>query len=239
LRPDFQLKLLELTSQTREIAMGELVQKAQAAPDTVVQQAEMLYAKGLATYSRGKFSLDSRQRIMLAEHLIRAGHDPKKVSRYLKWQEFENFSLLALEENGFRVAKHLVFKTRSGRREIDIVAWNDTFLFAIDCKHWLRGLSNSKLNAIVRAQAERAKALAARPELLVKLGIAQLSRRRIAPVIVTLGDPARPVVDRVPVVSVSKFMSFLYGISPADARFLRFSVKNVGTSFAVPTEPKP
>jgi hypothetical protein len=239
LRADFQLKLLELTSHSGDISIEELAQKVRAAPGTIIQEVEGLRTKGFAAYNRGKFSLDARQRIMLADNLIHAGRDPQRVSRYLQWQEFETFSLLTLEENGFRAAKHLVFKTRAGRREIDILAWNDTFLFAIDCKHWLRGLSKSRLSAAVRAQADRAEALAARPELLIKLGVTHFTRRYIVPAIFTLGDPRETVVNRVPVVSVSKLMSFLYGFSPTDERFLNFPVKNVGTSLAVQVEPKP
>ena len=163
----------------------------------------------------------------------------RRFRRFLAWQEFEDLSKLTFEENGFRVVKHLIFKTRSGRREVDILAWNDSFLFAVDCKHWLRGLSTSRMSAAVRSQVERAKALAGKPDVLIRLGVTHYDRRRIVPIIITLGDPHRPVVDGVPVVSVLRLMSFLYGISPIDESFRSFPVKGLGTASLIQEQPKP
>ena len=223
-----QIKLLELTRDGRVVSLNELARGLQAAPATLITEAEDLRSKGLANYHQGRFKLDTRQRVMLAEELIHAGRDPQKVSRFLAWQEFEHFAVLAFEDNGFDVVKHLVFKTRSGRREIDLLAWNDTFLFAVDCKHWLRGLPKSRMSAAVRAQVERSMALARKPELLVKFGVTRLDRRRLVPMIFTLGDPRQTFVDGVPVVSVLKLLSFLYGISPVDESLRSFPVKGVG-----------
>jgi hypothetical protein len=175
---------------------------------------------------------------MLAEELIHNGRDPQRVSRFLAWQEFEDFAVHAFEENGYLTAKHVVFKTRGARREIDILAWNDTFLFAVDCKHWLRGLSPARIRDAVRAQVERSKALASRPDILRKRGILQLSRRKIMPAILTLGNARDSVVDHVPVVSISKLMSFLYGISPLDMRFFTFPVQDLGMAALAREEPK-
>jgi len=239
LHPDLQIKLLELTRDGHRVSLDELAHALHAAPASLLSQAEDLRSKGLANYHRDRFDLDSRQRIVLAEELIHAGRDPQKVSRFLEWQEFEHFAVLVFEHNDFCVVKHLVFKTRSGRREIDLLAWNDTFLFAVDCKHWLRGLSTSRMSAVVRAQVERSEALAGKPELLVKFGVTHPDRRRIVPMIFTLGDPRQTFVDEVPVVSVSKLMSFLYGISPVDKSFRSFPVNRLGMGSLIQGQPKP
>jgi len=81
--------------------------------------------------------------------------------------------------------------------------------------------------------------MADRPELLVKIGVMHPGRRNIVPVIFALGNPRQPVVDGVPVVSVSKLVSFLYGISPVDERFRSFPVKNSGTATLFREQPKP
>jgi len=239
LRADLKIKLLELTRDGRVVSLDELARELQAAPATLISQAEDLGSKGLANYHHGRFDLDTRQRIMLAEELIHAGRDPQKVSRFLEWQEFEDFAVLAFEDNGFSVVKHLVFKSRSGRREIDLLPWNDTFLFAVDCKHWLRGFSTSRMSAAVRAQVERSEALAGKPELLVKFGVTHHDRRRIVPMIFTLGDPRQTFVDEVPVVSVLKLMSFLHGVSPVDESFRSFPVKGLGMASLIQGQPKP
>jgi hypothetical protein len=239
LRADLQIKLLELTRDGRVVSLDELAHDLQAARTTLISQAEDLRSKGLANYHHGRFDLDTHQRIMLAEELIHAGRDPQIVSRFLEWQEFEHFAVLTFEDYGFSVVKHLVFKTRFGRREIDLLAWNDIFLFAVDCKHWLRGLFTSRISAAVRAQVKRSEALAGKPELLVKFGITHLDRRRIVPMIFTLGDPRQTFVDKVPVVSVLRLMSFLHGISPVDESFRSFPVKDLCMASLVPGQPKP
>lgn len=236
---DLQIKLLELTRDRHEVFLHELAYELQATPATLISQAEDLLSKGLANYLQGRFELDTRQRIMLAEELIHNGRDPQRVSRFLEWQEFEDFGVLAFEDNCFGVIKHLVFQSRSGRREIDLLAWNDTFLFAVDCKHWLRGLSNSRISAAVRSQVERSEALAGKPELLAKFGVTHAERRRIVPMLFTLGEPRQAIVDDVPVVPVSKLMSFLYGISPVDKNFRSFPVKGLGMASLIQGQPKP
>jgi hypothetical protein len=236
---DLQIKLLDLTRNGHGVSLDELAHELRAAPATLISQAEGLRSKGLANFHHGRIDLDTRQRIRLAEELIHAGRDPQKVSRFLEWQEFEHFAVLTFEDNDFGVVKHLVFKTRSGRREIDILAWNHSFLFAVDCKHWLRGLSTSRIGAVVRAQVERSEALARKPELLVKFGVTHPERRRIVPMIFTLGDPPQAFVDEVPVVSVSKLMSFLYGVSPVGESFRSFPVVGLGVAALVQGQPKP
>jgi len=238
LAADVHLKLLELTRHKQRISFDALAQELRCGSATLISQIEELQAKGLVTFTQGILELDARQRIMLAEELIHSGRDAQRVSRFLEWQEFENFVVLSFKENGYHTAKHVVFKTGGGRREVDILAWNDTFLFAVDCKHWLRGHSPARLRNAVRAQVERSTALAGHPEILRKLGLLQSSPRKIVPAILTLGDTRQTIVDAVPIVCVSKLMSFLYGISPLDERFCMLPVKDSGMATLTGEEPK-
>ncbi len=205
--------------------MDELAHELHTKPTSLVEKVERLREDSLLSLSGERVDLNTRQRLLLAEKLIHDGRDPQKVSRYLEWQEFENFAVATLGENGFRTAKHLVFKSRLGRREIDIVAWNDMFLLAIDCKHWLRGLSIGRMSVAARAQVERMTALAGRPEILSRIGIDHVGKRSIMPAVFALGDSRHAFVDGVPIVSVSKLMSFLYGLSPFDERICSIRVK--------------
>lgn len=229
LRPDFQVKLLELTRHGRRVSVVELADELQKDPGILAATIDALREKGLVTFSKGTLEMDARQRIMLAELLIHNGRDPQKISRFLEWQEFENFAIHSFEENGFQAVKHLVFKSRIGRREIDLLTWNDTFLLAVDCKHWLRGLSVGRMKDAAQAQVERANALAERPDLLIRHGVSYIEKRSVMPLIFALGDPRERVVDGVPIVSVSKLMSFLYGISPVGERFRTFRVKDLSS----------
>ena len=220
------IKLLELTKTGRRISVEELAERTHIRDvDLVRKEIEELSQDGFVASSQGIVELDSEHRMMIAERLIGNGYDPQRISRLLEWREFEDFAASFLVRNGFGILKHFVFKTRGGRREIDLIAWNDTFLLAIDCKHWLRGLSPSQSRRIVRVQSERASALAERPDLLKRRGVDNVEKRWIMPAIFCLVDTREPIIDGVPVVAVSKLISFLYGVSPVDEKVRMIPVK--------------
>ena len=215
---DLRLKLLELTNSRLSVSLKELDMLPIVGLDDALIT---LGGNGLLTFSDGALTMNGRQRITLAEEMIHSGMDAKKVSRLLRWQEFEDFADSILSGNGFSTRKHLIFKSRAGRREIDILAWNDTFTLAVDCKHWLRGLSPGRTKEAARAQVERAMALAKRPELLHRLKVHDLDGRTIIPVILSLGELPERLIDGVPIVCVSKLLSFIYGVSPIDTKLKR------------------
>ena len=221
---DLRLKLLELTSSSLALDMKDLSALPQIDLDA---KLAALRKRGFVTLSDGFLSMDGQQRAMLAEQLIHDGVDPKKVSRHLGWQEFEDLTEHVLTENGFSTRKHLLFRTGAGRREIDILAWNDTFMLAVDCKHWLRGLSPARMREAAQAQIERATALVERPELLYRLKVSYPEGRSIIPVILALGELPERFVDSVPIVSVSRLVSFIYGISPIDDSVRRIRVPDL------------
>jgi hypothetical protein len=191
------------------------------------EKLAVLDENGLVTISDQVLSMNGQQRAMLAEQLIHEGVDPKKVTRHLEWQEFENFAEHMLRENGFYTRKHLVFKSRAGRREIDILAWNDTFTLAVDCKHWLKDLAPGRIREAAQAQVRRAAALAERPELLYRLRVTHPEGRSIIPVILALGESHERLIEGVPVVSVSKLLSFIYGVSPINSSVRRVRVPDL------------
>jgi Holliday junction resolvase-like predicted endonuclease len=225
LRTEVEIKLLELTQEKRIVALEELADRLHTRVEKLEGKIRDLAEKRFVSLRQRLVEMDTAQRMMLAEHLIHNGHDPQKVSRFLKWQEFEDFGADSLQQNGFRTVKHLVFKSKVGRREIDLLAWNDSFLLAIDCKHWLRGLSPSRARQVAQAQAERAEALAERFDLLKRHGVSNVESRHMMPVIFCLSNPRVGIVDGVPIVAVSKLISFLYGVSPVHDGLRRIAVK--------------
>jgi Holliday junction resolvase-like predicted endonuclease len=222
---DPEIKLLELTRTRRRIRLEELAEQLHTKVEKLDDKMRDLVERRLISSDKGLVEMDAGQRMRLAERLIHDGCDPQKVSRFLEWQEFEEFAAESLEQNGFRTVKHLVFKGKVGRREIDLLAWNDTFLLAIDCKHWLRGLSPSRARKVAEAQAERADALAERSDILKKHDVSNVEKRLVMPVIFCLSDPRERMVDGIPIVAVSKLISFLYGVSPVDERLRMIPVR--------------
>lgn len=225
MRPDLEIKLLELTRKRQTIELEQFAERLQTTADKLKAQMTDLAEKRVISLRRGIVEVNTSQRMILAKQLIHDGRDPQKVSRFLKWQEFEEFGEQALKQNGFRTVKHIVFKGRVGRREIDLLAWNDSLLLAIDCKHWLRGISPSQARQVAQAQVERAEALAERFDLLNKCGISRVESRHIVPVLLCLGSARQRLVDGVPVVAVSELISFLYGVSPVDETLRRIPTR--------------
>jgi Holliday junction resolvase-like predicted endonuclease len=220
-----EIKLLELTKHERRLSLHDLADALHTVEPNIESKIQALSKQGYVTFSGGIVEAEKDQRMMLAERLIQNGHDPDHIARLLDWQEFEDFAVESLKQNGFQAVKHLVFKSRRGRREIDLLAWSDNFALSVDCKHWLRGLSPSSARATAMAQIERTIALSERPDLLIRRGFVNPVKRKILPVVISLSDPRERIVEGVPVVAVSKLLSFLYGISPVDERFRMIAVR--------------
>lgn len=239
---DFEIKLLELTRDRQRLMIEEFRTQLSQYPLEFQQNLAELHEGGFLNFDDLFLEQTTLQRIMLAEHLVRRGRDPQFISSLLMWQEFEEFIEAVLSRNAYHAVKHFVFKSRLGRREIDILAWNEAWIIAIDCKHWSRNLTQSRMKHAAAAQAQRANALAGRPELLQRRGVACLELP-LMPVILSLVDPHDQIVDGVPIVAVSKFASFLHEVSPYDASLKTYAVRPESTqrslqSFRPDTEPK-
>jgi hypothetical protein len=191
---------------------------------------ENLHEKRRLTLSNWAIEQSPLQRILLAEDLVISGCDPQKVARILGWQEFEKFVEIAFEESGFRALKHLIIKLgRRKRREIDVLAWNQSLTLAIDCKHWIKGgMSKSRLRRAAEAQAKRVAALARRPEILSSFGLDDLEKRSILPVLLVLRENEMCESDGVPIVPISKLTDFLSELTPFETGFRLIPVRSDG-----------
>jgi hypothetical protein len=63
---------------------------------------------------------------------------------------------------------------------------------------------------------ERAEALAERVEILKRHGVEEAGKRMLIPVILCLSEPHVRIVDGIPIVQISRLISFLSGICPVD-----------------------
>ena len=117
-----------------------------------------------------------------------------------------------------------MFNSHLGRREIDVLAWNDVWTLVIDCKHWSRNLTYARLRDAAKAQVQRTRALAMKPHILQKQGIRKLNAP-LVPLILSLGETHEHIIDGTPIVAISEFASFLHEASPYDSSFKTFTVK--------------
>jgi Holliday junction resolvase-like predicted endonuclease len=200
--------------------------RKQTGLESLEEEVQSFVERGLVSANRELLEVTPRQRVMLAEVLVREGQDAQQVSRHLAWQEFEEFVETALDQSGFKSVRHVIFKCNLGRREIDILAWNDVWILVVDCKHWSRTLTHSRMKSAAEAQVERARALTERPEVMQRQGVRRIELPLI-PLILTLGEPRDRLVAGVPIVGLSKFSSFLQEASPYAGGFRTLHARTV------------
>jgi len=126
---------------------------------------------------------------------IRAGVPIEEASRSVDWKDFEGLVAEILESKNFEVVRN--FRMKKPTMEIDVVGIHLGTAILIDCKHWKR-MTNSALEKIVLRQIDRVKHYVASTDEVVA-----------APVIVTLYQEETRFVNRVPIVPIMQFSSFI------------------------------
>ena len=148
----------------------------------------------------GKFDGDTvyfelGDKIKAAFLIIENGEQIEQVSEYLDWKDFEGLVAQILEEKGFATIKNMILT--KPRMEIDVVGINHGIAMLIDCKHWKK-LSQSSLNTIVEKQIKR-----------VKHYVSKTNEAIAVPIIVTLYHEQINFINRVPIVPIQQFSSFI------------------------------
>jgi len=126
---------------------------------------------------------------------IKSGVPIEEASRDVDWRDFEGLVAEILELKNFEVIRN--FRMKKPTMEIDVVGTHLGTAVLIDCKHWKR-MSNSALEKIVLKQIAR-----------VKHYVATANEIMAVPVIVTLYEEDTQFVNRVPVVPIIQFSSFI------------------------------
>ena len=113
----------------------------------------------------------------------------------MNWKDFEALVSKILDENDFQVEQNVILT--KPRMEIDVIGIKLNVAILIDCKHWKR-MSHYALETIVHKQIERVKHYVANTKVTIA-----------APVIVTLYQEETSFVNRVPIVPILQFSSFI------------------------------
>lgn len=134
-------------------------------------------------------------RLKAAMLMIQRGSQIDEVAQHLSWQDFEGLTAQILEMKDFSVIRnHIMTKPRM---EIDVIGVKLGVAMLIDCKHW-KHHSASALEEVVQKQIERTKQYVARTSGAVA-----------APVIVTLYQDKMSFINKVPIVPIFQFSSFI------------------------------
>jgi len=177
-------------------------------------------------YLRGNIvEADGNCRLKLAVKAITLGADVERISGFLRWQEFENIAAIALERNGYIVAKNTHFKYAGRKWEIDIVGCKKPLVICIDCKHWRHGMSPLALRKIAEAQVERTRALAeSLPNISLEIECAKWNKAKLVPAVLVLMPGSFKFYDKVPIVPVLQLQDFLSQL-PAYVESLKYFLK--------------
>ena len=126
---------------------------------------------------------------------IKSGVPIEEASRDVDWKDFEGLVAEILESKNFEVTRN--FRMKKPTMEIDVVGIHLGTAVLIDSKHWKR-MTNSALENIVLKQIDR-----------VKHYVTKTDEVMAAPVIVTLYQEGVKLVNKVPIVPIMQFSSFI------------------------------
>ena len=149
----------------------------------------------IGKFDGGTVYFELGDKIKAAFLIIENGGQIEQVSEHLDWKDFEGLVAQILEEKGFATIKNMILT--KPRMEIDVVGINHGIAMLIDCKHWKK-LSQSSLNTIVEKQIKR-----------VKHYVSKTNEAIAVPVIVTLYHEQINFINRVPIVPIQQFSSFI------------------------------
>jgi Holliday junction resolvase len=155
----------------------------------------VLVANKIGSFEGEIINFTQSDKLMAALFAIKQGAPIEEVSTFLNWRDFEGIVAEILQSKDFSIIRNLVLK--KPRMEIDVIGVNHGIALLIDCKHWKR-LSQSALREIVRKQIER-----------VKHYVEKTKDVKAVPAIVTLYQEELSFIDKVPIIPILQFSSFV------------------------------
>ncbi len=150
---------------------------------------------GIGKFDNDFYYFENGDKLKIAIILIEHGLPLDEISIALDWRDFEGLTPEILSSKNFAVIKNMMLT--KPRMEIDVVGIRLGIAILIDCKHWKR-YSSSSLTSAVRKQIERTKQY-----------VAKTSGSMAVPVIVTLYHDKIDFIDKVPIVPIFQFSSFI------------------------------
>ncbi|MDH3611380.1 MAG: hypothetical protein OEM79_06425 [Nitrosopumilus sp.] len=156
---------------------------------------ENFLKNGVGSKQEDQYYFEDSDKLKAALMLIKNGFPLDEIAVALNWRDFEGLTAEILEEKNFAIIKNLMLT--KPRMEIDVVGIRLGVAMLIDCKHWKR-YSTSALSEAVRKQVERTKHY-----------ISKTPGAIAVPVIVTLYQDKIDFIDRVPIVPIFQFASFV------------------------------
>ncbi len=150
---------------------------------------------GIGTKQENQYYFEDDDKLKAALELIKNGGPLDEISIMLNWKDFEGLVAEILYSKNFAIIKNLILT--KPRMEIDVIGIRLGIAMLIDCKHWKR-YSSSTLSSAVKKQIARTKHY-----------ILKTPGAIAVPVIVTLYHDKIDFIDKVPIVPIFQFSSFV------------------------------
>jgi hypothetical protein len=156
---------------------------------------ETFLKSGIGSKQEEKYYFEDADKLKTAILFIENGVPLDEIAIALNWRDFEGLTAEILGAKNFAIIKNLILT--KPRMEIDVIGIRLGVAMLIDCKHWKR-YSTSALSEAVKKQVERTKHY-----------ISKTPGAIAVPVIVTLYQDKIDFIDRVPIVPIFQFSSFV------------------------------
>ncbi len=150
---------------------------------------------GIGSLKDNFYYFEDGDKLKIAIILLQNGFPLDDISVALDWRDFEGLTAEILSSKNFAVIKNLMLT--KPRMEIDVVGIRLGIAILIDCKHWKR-YSSSSLTSAVHKQIERTRQY-----------VEKTQGSMAVPVIVTLYQDKIDFIERVPIVPIFQFSSFI------------------------------
>ncbi len=179
----------------------ELSEKSGLGGRLTKELLEQLASSNIGQIQYGEITFSRSDKISSAIMAVKMGCSIDEVSKQIEWRDFENIVSEILSADGYTVRRN--FRLKKPRLEIDVLAFKNNICLAIDCKHWRRTVGASTMKKLVDRQIKRAENLAKSGEGF------EGPLHHIYPVIATLYEEDVLMIDRVPIVPITKLTGFL------------------------------
>ena len=163
---------------------------------TAEELVNYLVYLGIGEFSDNSVSFSEKDKLDTILLAMKQGCDLERLSRKIRWKDFELFTSLLIESAGYSYERNVVFT--NPRIQIDVIGFYHKIALLIDCKHWMKihGFNISKFSS---NQIRRAEVF--------------LDKRKdvesAIPIIVTLHEYDYSFFDKIPIVPISRFKEFL------------------------------
>lgn len=207
------LAVLKETTELNPAKIEDISREAHVPRDLAKNLLKEFSENGLLKLDGETVFVSWGQRLKIALKAVELGSDIERVARFLTWEEFEKFSKISFEENGFAVKTNFHFTWLKKRWEIDILGIKKPLIISADCKHWRRRWSGSASLKAVEKQIERTRSLAeASKHLIDKIGIGGWKYAYFIPVVLSLFPSQSKFHERTPIVPILSLSDFLQNV---------------------------